>query len=87
MELSLTVFPKPAALVKPAKRTFHDPAFWQDSKLMQLAAFNDLHIGPDSFPDRFGKRFAGISTVAKDIHNTGQSGAVVFQHRNRSGFV
>ena len=87
VEFSLTVFPKPAAFVKPVKRTLHNPAFGKDHKLMELVAFDNLHTGTDGFPDCLRKRFTGLSAIAKNIYDTGQGSPVVFQHPESARLV
>ncbi len=87
VEIVLKIFPKSTTLVKLAKRTFHDPAFGQNSKLMQFAAPDNLHIGSNGFLNSFGKGFASIPAIAKNIHNTRQSRAIVFQHPQGTSFV
>ena len=50
LEKSLTIFPKSAALVEPAERTFHDPTFWQNNESVEFIAFYYFNLCPgDSF--------------------------------------
>lgn len=37
---SLTIFSKPAAFIKPAKGSFHNPTLWENSKSVKFAVSN-----------------------------------------------
>ena len=41
---SLTIFPKPATFIKPAKRTLNDPTFRKNRKGMQFITFHNLNF-------------------------------------------
>ena len=44
MRESLTLFPKPAAFVKPSESAFHNPTLRKNHESMKLIALNDLHF-------------------------------------------
>ena len=71
MKGSLAVFPKPAALIKPGKSSFHDPAFRENYELMQFVALDDLNICTNCSFDMLCKRLTHISTITKEFNDTG----------------
>ncbi len=67
MDFSFTVFPKPAALFKPSKRTLDNPAFGQNVEIMLFTSLYHLYFG---FAERFhciGKFSACITAIDKDL--------------------
>jgi len=74
MDFSFTVFPKPAALFKPSKRTLDNPAFGQNVEIMLFTSLYHLYFG---FAERFhciGKFSACITDIDKDLFSMEDSG-------------
>ena len=63
MEKSLTIFPEPAAFVKPSERALHNPALRKNRKSMKFIPFYNFYFRPADGFDRLREIFSGISSV------------------------
>lgn len=64
IELSLAIFPKSSAFLKPSKGALDDPALGNNGKGMKLTALSDLDGSAQFLFDGLSERFARIATVS-----------------------
>jgi len=69
MELTFTIFAKPAKLVEPAKQALDHPTTRQDDKFMQFIAFNDLDIGTAQLFNGTRKALTGVAAIDQKLFN------------------
>ena len=67
VEFAFAVFPEPAAFVEPGEGAFDNPAFGNDSKLMEFIAFGTLNSRAKYLKGRRGEGLAGSAAIGKHV--------------------
>lgn len=77
--MSLTVFPKAMAFLKPGKRAFHHPPLRHDTKGVEFIALGNLYGRPQNLMDTLSKRAPRITTIDEHAGNLAQGMLVLLK--------